>query len=90
MNTGIRILPLPGANNLPQGGDERVEVRATSFLKWKIVLKGGEPLVGQRYEDLERKREYYKIIFSPGRSRNFTPREKSRSEHCSDGKLQQH
>ena len=46
--------------------DERVEVRETSFpLHGKLSLKADEPQVGQRHEDVERKREYYHIIILP-------------------------
>jgi hypothetical protein len=34
-----------------------------------------EPEVGQRHEDVERKREYYNVIF-PERTCNFTPRKR--------------
>ena len=42
-----------------------------------------EPQDGQRYEDVGRKREYYHIII-------FPERRKRKSEHHSDGTLQQH
>ena len=44
--------------------DERVEVSVTScHLDGKLSLK--EPQVGQRHEDVEKKREYYLIIIFP-------------------------
>ena len=46
--------------------DERVEVREISCpLDGKLSLKADEPQVGQRHEDVERKREYYHIIIFP-------------------------
>ena len=43
--------------------DERVEVR-----NGKLSLKADEPQVGQRHEDVGRKREYYHIIIFPERT----------------------
>ena len=34
----------------------------------KLSLKVDEPQVGQRHEDVERKREYYHIIIFPART----------------------
>jgi hypothetical protein len=46
--------------------DERVEVSATSCPQdGKQSLEADEPQVGQRHEDVERKREYYHIIIFP-------------------------
>ena len=46
--------------------DERVEVRAASCPQdGKLSLKADELQVGQRHEDVERKREYYHIIIFP-------------------------
>ena len=45
--------------------DERVKVRAISCpYDRKLSLRAEEPGVAQRHEDVERKREYYFIIFS--------------------------
>ena len=45
--------------------DQRVEVRASSCPQdGKLSLKADEPQLGQRHSDVERKPEYYHIIFS--------------------------
>ena len=47
-------------------GDEWIEVRATYFpYDEKLFLMADEPQVGQRQEDVERKREHYHIIILP-------------------------
>ena len=57
MDPEIRILPVPSAG-------EWVEVRANSCPSvGKLSLKTDESQVGQRHEDVERKREYDNIIF---------------------------
>ena len=56
------ILLLPGASTRE---DERVEFITTSSPEdEKLFLKAIEPKVGQRQEDMKRKREYNYIIFS--------------------------
>jgi hypothetical protein len=58
--------PFTKSKRTSRRADERVEVRATSFLSdRKLSLESEEPQVGQRYEYVERKREYYHIIIFP-------------------------
>ena len=61
MNPGIRILPK--CQQPFRRADERVMVRTTSCpYDKKLSLRSDKPQVGQRPEDVERKREYYRII----------------------------
>ena len=56
MNPGITILLLPSAKAFSEGG-------------WTgQLLKTDESQVGQRHEDMERKREYYHITIFTERS----------------------
>ena len=61
-----------------------------------LVLKmGNHPLrwmnhkFGKRHEVVERRREYYRVIISHEKARNFTSRKKRTSEH-NYGTLQEH
>jgi hypothetical protein len=60
MNPGIRIFPLPSANGLPRG--RMSGERSGLLLALELSLKTDEALVGQRHEDVERKRENFLII----------------------------
>ena len=56
MNSGIMILRLPSSNAFLSLGWETM----------KLFLKTDEPQFGQRTENVERKQEYYRIIFKIG------------------------
>ena len=70
-----------------QRTDEQVEVRATCPYNGKLSLMTDESHVCQRYEDVERKWEYYHIIIFPGRTWNFISCRKRRNENHCDGTL---
>ena len=71
INSEIRIFPFPRSNALLCRADELVEVRETSRpLDGTRSLKTDKSQVGQWYENMERKREYYRIIIFSERTWN--------------------
>ena len=91
MNPRIWIFPLPSANGLLEAHmrSQRSEQLFSPY-DGKLSLKANEPQVGQRHEDVERKRVYYHIIIFPEKTWNCTSRKKRTSENLSNGTLQRH
>ena len=65
--------------SLSEGGWAGTDQSNFLFLGWEI----DKTKVGQRYEDVESKREYYHIIIFPEKTWNFT----SRTRHQHDDSM---
>ena len=87
MNAEIRIPSRSSDTTFSEGGWAGISQDNFLPLGWKgpWSLKADEPQVGQRHEDVERKWEYYHLIFLSQRTWTFTSKEKRTSEyhsHC--------